>query len=76
MPDETAFGSATKYRAHLDLIEYLHWSLNPKILPDLTDNIFGFPHVQNKGYQTNHMQVVSVPGTAINNTTECVCTDQ
>ena len=32
LSDETAFGYATKYKAHLKLMEDLHWSLNLKAL--------------------------------------------
>ena len=44
LPNETAFGCPTKYRAHLKLMENLYWSLNPKILQDLKVDIAQSPN--------------------------------
>ena len=46
IPDETAFGCATNYQAHLKLMEDLHWSSNQKVLPDLKDDAVGSSQIQ------------------------------
>ena len=51
--DETAFGHATKYRAHAKIMKDDYWSLNPKIILDLKGNAVGSPSAQDGGGQAN-----------------------
>ena len=75
LSDETAFGCTTKCRAHPNLMEGLHRSLNPKILQDLKGNTVESSYVQNNSDQPNHMENMSVPNTPTQDTTRYVGID-
>ena len=46
LPDEKAFGHVTKYYVHPKLVEDLHWSLNPNILSQTTQQDLPAQHIK------------------------------
>ena len=75
LPDESAFEHATRYFACPKHMEDLHWSLNPKILPDLRDSLVGSSQTQKNKYDQTKTQNLSVPDANTKQTRICVSTD-
>ena len=73
LPDEKAFGCATRYQLHSHLMEDLNWSLNTKTLLYPRNNIVA--STQMPSDQTNLTQNMSVPDTQTKNTSKCVGTN-